>query len=79
MVYNQAMRRTTIMADEVLLARLEEIARAEGKPLAEIIRQALRQRAEQPQPALRSMGIAAYDGEPVDWNAPLTPDPPAWR
>jgi hypothetical protein len=70
------MRRTTIMADEALLAQLAEIARAEGLPLAEIIRQALRQRADQPQPPLRSVGIArSSGGEPIDWNAPLAGGP----
>lgn len=39
------MRRTTIMADEGLLERLREIARAEGVSLAEVIRQGLELRA----------------------------------
>jgi hypothetical protein len=40
-----AMTRTTIMADDRLLDRLREIAKAEGVSLAEIIRQGMEWRA----------------------------------
>ena len=75
------MRRTTIMAEEDLLAQLQAIARDEGKPLAEVIREALRQRARTPQPPLQLIGTGrARDGvAPVDWEADAAFDLPPWR
>jgi len=75
------MRRTTIMADEDLLARLQAIARDEGKPLAEVVREALRERARTPIPPLHSVGAgrARYGVGPVDWDADGAFAPPPWR
>ena len=75
------MRRTTIMAEEDLLAQLQAIARDEGKPLAEVIREALRQRARTPQPPLQSVGTGrSREGiGPVDWDADAAFAPPPWR
>ena len=81
MMYNDTMRRTTIMAGEDLLDQLQAIARDEGKPLAEVIREALRQRARTPQPPLQSVGTGrSREGiGPVDWDADTAFAPPPWR
>lgn len=41
-----AMKRTTIMADDALLAQLHEIARAENLSLGEVVRQGLEWRVK---------------------------------
>jgi hypothetical protein len=79
MVY---MERTTVMADPETLARLREIAREERRPLAEIIREALEDRARRPRPALRFLGIGASQpgtGPTAKEIGELTPEPPEWR
>ena len=85
------MVRTTVMAPEALYLRLRQIAKDEGIPLAEVIRQGLEWRAEQARVGRRLSisGIGNSAGQPpIDWeaddfglgeddeiNAPVTPKP----
>lgn len=68
------------MADEALLEDLRRIARREGLPLAEVIRQGMEMRAR-PQRKLSFIGaFKAKPGlPPVDWSADMVPEPPPWR
>lgn len=76
------MQRTTIMADPQTLARLREIAHQEGRSLAEVIREALEQRAQQPIGRLHFLGVGASEpgsGPTARESADLRPEPPPWR
>ncbi|MEX2553720.1 MAG: CopG family transcriptional regulator [Actinomycetota bacterium] len=78
-LYNDALKRTTIMAEEELLARLRAIARSEGVSLAEVIRQGLELRAS----GGRRFGFvgAIRSQEPtaiVDVDN-MQPEPQPWR
>lgn len=74
------MKRTTIMADEDLLARLREIARSEKIPLAEVIRQGLELRASG---ARRFTFVGAILSDTptaiADEADMLSPEPQPWR
>jgi hypothetical protein len=66
------MVRTTVMAPEALYLRLRQIAKDEGIPLAEVIRQGLEWRADQARVGYRLSisGIGNSAGQPpVDWEA----------
>jgi hypothetical protein len=65
--------RTTVMADEVLVARLRQIADAEGISLAEVIRQGLEWRADRTRPRLSFTGAGESRSAlaPIGWSAPL--------
>ena len=81
-MYHDGMQRTTIMADEATLQRLREIAHQEGRSLAEVIREALVERAAQPGRRLRFLGIGASvpgTGPTARESAEVHPEPPAWR
>lgn len=77
-----AMRRTTIMADDVLLDRLRAIAREEGVSLAEIVREGMELRAQRGRPQLTFVGTIAT-GRPGHRTAEaagdLQPSPRTWR
>lgn len=76
------MRRTTIMADEDTLERLRDIARHEGRSLADVIREALDERARNPRPRLHFLSVGASEpgtGPTARESAELRPEPPAWR
>lgn len=67
------MIRTTIMAEEEMLYKIERIAKEKGKSKAEIIREALAQyitdaEAQNPpeNPLLRLIGLAGDEGEEMD-------------
>ncbi|WP_420645453.1 ribbon-helix-helix domain-containing protein [Candidatus Leptofilum sp.] len=67
------LKRTTIMAEEEMLYKIEQIARREGKSKAAIIREALVAyvavaEAEQPpdDPLLRLIGLAGETAVPTD-------------
>lgn len=67
------MKRTTIMAEEELLHKIEQIARREGKSKAAVIREALltyvvAAETEQPteDPLLRLIGLAGETAVPTD-------------
>jgi predicted transcriptional regulator len=81
-MYNDDMKRTTIMAPDELLDRLQAIARRENISLAEVIRQGLELRAQQ---AMRRPGFVA-SGRSVEppFDAArrageMQPEPPSWR
>ena len=74
------MKRTTIMADEALLAQLREIARDERRPLAEIIREGLEWRARRESPRLRFLAIGASgQRDTAQQAAEMDYEPPSWR
>jgi hypothetical protein len=76
------MKRTTIMADEELLERLRRIARSEGRPFAEIVREGLELRAAMPAPKLHFIGVGESrpgSGPTARQSADLTPEPRPWR
>lgn len=52
------MKRTTIMADEQVLDRLRALARDRGVSFAEVVREALDEKAAEFRPKPRSLGIA---------------------
>ena len=67
------MKRTTIMAEEELLYKIERIARDSGQPKAKVIREALAEYivrfevAHPPEnPLLSIVGIAGFDAPPTD-------------
>jgi hypothetical protein len=64
-MYNDGMKRTTIVASEELLDRLRAIARDEDTSLADIVRQGLEWRASHPGKRLRFIG-AGRSQEPHD-------------
>lgn len=51
------MGRTTITADDELLARLRDIAHREGVSLSQVIREGLEWRADQSRPRLSCIGV----------------------
>lgn len=65
-MYNYDMRRTTIMAPEDLIERLQAIAREEHVSLAEIIRQGLEWRASRPGKTPRFIGAGRSTEPPYD-------------
>ena len=76
------MQRTTIMADEATLDRLREIARDEGRSLAEVIREALEERTRRPAPRLHFLGVGAStsgSGPTARESADVRPEPRPWR
>jgi hypothetical protein len=82
LLYNDVMKRTTIMADKELLDRLQTIARQEGVSLATVVRQGLELRARQGHARPKSFGVSASSDPPYDTarradDIDFTPDP--WR
>jgi hypothetical protein len=76
------MKRTTIMAPEELLNRLQSIAREEDTSLAEIIRQALEWRATQGGRRPRFIGSGQSEEPPHDMgrrSSDITYTPRSWR
>ncbi len=75
------MHRTTIMADEDVIRRLRQAARARGVSLGEVVREALAEKASALIPAPLSLGTAHGRGaEPHArdiGDLPIEPD--AWR
>jgi hypothetical protein len=55
-MYNAAMKRTTIMADERTIDRLKALAREEGRSLADVVREALEEKASNYRPRPESLG-----------------------
>jgi metal-responsive CopG/Arc/MetJ family transcriptional regulator len=67
------MKRTTIMAEEELLYKIERIAREQGKSKAEVIREALfmyvtdvEMQSPPENPLLSLIGLAGDEGEEMD-------------
>lgn len=65
-MYNDAMKRTTIVASEPLLIQLRLIARREQIPLAEVIRQGLEWRAAQRERRPHFIGAGISQEPPHD-------------
>jgi predicted transcriptional regulator len=81
-MYNDVMKRTTIMAEDELLDRLRAIARREHVSLAQVIREALELRASQPARRLNLIGAGESTGEPRDMgrqSGEMTFEPRSWR
>jgi metal-responsive CopG/Arc/MetJ family transcriptional regulator len=67
------MKRTTIMAEEELLYKIERVAREQGKSKAEVIREALimyvtdaETQSPPENPLLSLIGLAGDEGEEMD-------------
>lgn len=76
------MKRTTIMADEHLLAKLRQVAQREGISLAETIRQALEWRVKQQPPRPKFIGAGTSKTPPYDTarrSGELRFEPRSWR
>jgi hypothetical protein len=76
------MKRTTVMADEAVLDRLQTIARREGVSLAEVIRQGLELRANQERRKPKSFGAGASTEPPFDTArraGEIEYEPGSWR
>jgi hypothetical protein len=76
------MKRTTVMADEETLRRLRDIARREGRSLADVIREALESRAAEPARRLHFLGIGASEpgtGPTARESGDIRPEPHPWR
>ena len=81
-MYNDGMKRTTIMAPEDLLERLHTIAAREHLSLAQVIRQGLEWRASQPTRTPRFIGAGRSTEEPHDMArraGDITYTPRSWR
>jgi hypothetical protein len=81
-MYNDDLKRTTIMADEQILERLHIIARREGISLAEVIRQALDLRVSRPVPNFQFIGAGMSTEEPRDTARTASEveyEPRSWR
>jgi len=75
------MQRTTIMAPEELLEKLRRIAAEQRVSLAQVIREALEERAARQRPKPKSLGIGASGYTDTselasDWHLYRPPD---WR
>lgn len=55
-MYNDAMKRTSIVSNELTLERLREMARARGVSLAVVVREALEEKAAAYNPVPESIG-----------------------
>ena len=64
MRHNDGVTRTTIMADETLLARLRTLAREQGVSLGEVIRQGMEMRAGMARPDLSFVGAVCSADQP---------------
>lgn len=81
-MYNDGVRRTTIVAPDNLLDRLQEIARQENVSLAEVIRQGLELRAQQAMRRPRFVAAGRSDQPPFDTArraGEMQPEPRSWR
>lgn len=81
-MYNGGMKRTTIMAPDELLDRLQAIARQENVSLAEVIRQGLELRAQQAMRRPRFVASGRSDEPPFDTArraGEMQPEPTSWR
>lgn len=76
------MKRTTIMASEEILDRLQIIAREENTSLAHVIREALEWRAMRPERVPRFIGCGESDTPPHDMarrSSEIEYTPESWR
>ncbi|MGH2746510.1 MAG: ribbon-helix-helix domain-containing protein [Actinomycetota bacterium] len=74
------MKRTTIMVDEKLLERARAVARREGVPLAEVIRQGLELRVRHKPKRLSLVGIGASGHrDTARRSGDMSFEPRSWR
>lgn len=74
------MKRTTIMAEPEVLDRLRALARDRGSSLAEVVREALEEKARQYRPKPTFLGIASSAPNRVASTEATEPVPPvSWR
>lgn len=79
-LYNDTMKRTTVMADEETLGRLQELAHDQGRSFAAVVREALNEKAASYRPRIESLGIATSQPSEtaVTKGSERTP-PRSWR
>jgi hypothetical protein len=75
-MYNDAMKRTTIMAEESTLERLRALARERGVSFAEVAREALAEKAGEFRPRPKSLGIGDSGRHDVSRSAGVGRTPP---
>jgi hypothetical protein len=74
------MERTTVMARPETLDRLRALARDRGTSFAEVVREALDEKAKEYRPTPTSLGIVSSGGSDVARNEATEPVPPmSWR
>ncbi|MEX2274709.1 MAG: CopG family transcriptional regulator [Actinomycetota bacterium] len=74
------MKRTTVMADEDVLERLRALARERGVSFAEVVREAVEEKADEYRPKPKSLGIGASGRPDVSSVAGVGRSPGAsWR
>jgi hypothetical protein len=74
------MERTTIMAEEHVLDRLRALARDRGVSFAEVVREALDEKAAEFRPRPRSLGVAdSGRGDIASTTATERVPPRTWR
>jgi len=80
LLHNEGMERTTIMAEAEVLNRLRALARDRGTSMAEVVREALEEKAREYRPKPKSLGIAA-SGRPDTARTVATErvPPRSWR
>lgn len=79
-MHNDIMERTTVMADSETLERLRALARDRGKSLAEVVREALDEKAKEYRPKPTFLGIASSGRTNVAGTAATERVPPrSWR
>jgi hypothetical protein len=73
------MERTTVMADPEVLDRLRELARERGVSFAEVVREAMSEKALEYRPKPKSIGLFS-SGRSDGSKAATDPQPPvSWR
>lgn len=79
-MYHDVMHRTTVMADEITLERLKELARERGVSFAQVVREALEEKARAHQPKPRSLGVGhSAGGATARAEASGRQPPRSWR
>lgn len=81
-MYNEAMKRTTIMADEATVDRLRRLAGQRGVSFAQVVREALEDKAETFAPVPTSLGAGASShgtGDTAGTEASKRQPPLTWR
>jgi hypothetical protein len=75
-MYNGTMKRTTLMAEEALLERLRAQARERGLSFAQVVREALEEKARQYRPKPKSPGSGSSGRGDIARTEGTEPVPP---
>lgn len=79
-MYNDTMKRTTVLADDDLIRRLKALARDRGVSFAHVVREALEEKAREHRPRPRSLGVGDSGRRDVSRKAGVGRVPPrSWR